>query len=473
MRYKKLQINSEKCAKYHYFINYILTNDVDLDNYKDFFFDINFYYTLHLLLEGDEKLKIYSKDMHNKLSIILDYIENNFEMNDIQLFQSIKETNNKIQNINGYELYNNEVILKYDTISSNLKTKPLLWNKSDIDKSFEFDFDAFMSFDLKGLDYEIKEIYTFNYNYLLFIKKFLKMYPEIIIKSKYKYKILEILEYNCEIDKYKNNNSLILGFIKKNYDIHLEMNEGVDRYNQFINLNNDLYNRIINLNSKNCNCNLIIPDYERIYNQATLEQIIILNSKEEIDYTSKDILESLYDLIDYYNEKKLFNAKIKHNVINLMSDFRENMNNLDITKYNDYLIKVNSSPENENAYINEYIDNKLGINAHLKLKEKYIITEFMETLYLDGIFLESLLSDNYEEDYLKHFVYNDDYVETINRYLIEYPSLFYNKEIHDRIEQTFTAIIEEYNKDNLSSKEKYKQNLKTLKKINKMYYGKR
>lgn len=477
MKLKELQKIDEKYCKCHYFINYILTNnDVEFNDYNYFYLDTDFYYTLYFILESDKINNLYSKEIHDRLGTILKYIESNCKIPDLDLFNKIKDIYSSVKDNNGYELYNQELLAKYDTIDSNLKTKPLLWNKKDIHESFKFDFVAIMSFDLKNIDDQIIGNYVFNINYLLFIKKLLSNYPSIILNKKYKNKILNILQYNNINNEYKDNKFFIKTFIEKNYDQYFDDETKNKIYNKFVNLNKDLLVKISNLNKKNYNDRFYLETFEKVYYESILEKMIILNSQEELDYTNINILDYLYDLINYYVCHNQLNIKMKNNILDIMSMFRYSIKEIDIKKHNEFIVLVNSAPIYENVFKYSYIQNKLGkkeFNEFFKKPYVYIVDEFMQTLDLDNKFFESLLSDNYEEDYLKHFIYNDDYVGTINRYLIEYTSLFYNKEIHDRVEQTFTAIIEEYKKENLCSKEKYEENLKTLKKINKLYYGKR
>lgn len=86
---------------------------------------------------------------------------------------------------------------------------------------------------------------------------------------------------------------------------------------------------------------------------------------------------------------------------------------------------------------------------------------------LDFAFLESLLCDEYDEKYLKHFIYNDDYVLTIKRYLNDCPMLFNDKNVYDKVIKTLKAIMNEYESGNLNSRNYYLQNKKMLKRLEK------
>lgn len=155
-----------------------------------------------------------------------------------------------------------------------------------------------------------------------------------------------------------------------------------------------------------------------------------------------------------------------------MSNFRYNIKNININEYNEYLGMINSMQLNNDLFTVNYLWKKnLKKQSLSMILKPYLINEYIEMIDLDFTFLQSLLCDEeYDEKYLKHFIYNDDYYLTIERYLKECPLMFRNKEIYDKVIKTINKIMDEYKVGNLNSRDYYKQYKKLLKKLEKGKY---
>lgn len=427
-----------------YSINYMMFYDIDFEDYKEVILSNIFLWSLESLLEENIKNNLYTEEMYQKLGKLIEYINSNIETEETK---NITNLYNMLKEYPSYEFYNNEFLLKYDLINDDLKNKIFVWNKKEIEKSIKDDYIIILYL---NLDFEkFKEIYsskyTGNINYLLFLNKFIKLFPNLLFDKKYKEKILYTLEYNKKLE---------------------------NKSEMFTKMNDSIYNKVTNFKKKDINRYFNLDAFEQIYYDAMFEKMIVLNEKVDIDYTNPKLLNNLYNFIDEYDS--IFNVYMKNNLINIMDRFKNNIKDLNLKEYNEYLIKVNSMDLSENKFIINYLLNK-NINKKNELieilKNPYLTYEYLELINLDFNFLESLLCNNEEfEKYMEHFIYSDDYMLTIERYLKECPLMFKNKEISDRVIRTLKAIMNEYEIGNLNSKNYYKQHKKLLKKLEKGKY---
>lgn len=427
-----------------YFINYMMFSDVDFEEYRIVILSDIFLYTLETVLEANIDKNLYTKEMYEKLGELINYISSNIQNNEVT---NIINLYNMLKEYPSNEFYNNEFLYKYSLIDENLKNKSFIWNKRDIEESVKDDYSIILYL---NLDFEqFKEIfikkYVGNINYLLFLNKFILSFPKLILDEEYKKKIL----YTLDCNKLLENKS-----------------------DMFIKMNDDIYNKIIKTSKKDADIGFNLKTFEELYYNTMFEKMIVLNEKVDIDYTDYRLLNNLYSFIKIYSSRGLFNASMKSRLIDIMSNFRYNIKNININEYNEYLGMINSMQLNNDLFTVDYLWKKnLKKQSLSMILKPYLVNEYIEMIDLDFTFLQSLLCDEeYDEKYLKHFIYNDDYYLTIERYLKECPLMFRNKEIYDKVIKTINKIMDEYKVGNLNSSDYYKQYKKLLKKLEKGKY---
>lgn len=339
--YKEVAIN-------FYFINYIMLYDVNFEDYKEIVLNDIFLYELENILEENIENNLYTEEMYERLGKLIEYINSNVEIKNItNLYNMLKE-------YPSYEFYNNEFLFKYDLINNDLKDKIFVWNKKEIEESVKDDYTIILCL---NLDFEkFKEIYSSKYagniNYLLFLNKFIKTFPSLILDKKYKEKILYTLEYNQKLE---------------------------NKSEMFTKMNDNIYNKVTNLKKKDINRHFNLKTFEQLYYNTMFEKMIVLNEKVDIDYTNPKVLNNLYYFIDGY--KLLFNVYMKNNLINIMDKFKNNIKNLNLKEYNEQLIKVNSMNLSENKFIINYLLNKNKKKELVEiLTNPYLINEYLEFL---------------------------------------------------------------------------------------------
>jgi len=422
---------------YYYLINYISLHDIDLKEEEDIFLHDDFLEILLYVLENNDTFNYFTEEMYKRIGKLIIYIRKNMES---EFIEDILKAYNKINNYS-YNFYENEFICKYNIIDNNLTNKIFIWDKKEIERLVKDDYYMLLILELKDKDFYENYMDKFIYNkeFLLFVNKLINVFPRVLLDKKYKNKILKIIEYNKErIDD-----------------------------EDFTNINNNLYNRIQNINRKNIDGFFTTRNFESIYYEVVFEKMIVLGESYDLNYSNELILEYLYEFIEYYSISNLCTKHMKNRIINIMDRFKYGVKNIDLTRYNEHLVMVNSMKENEYGFIKNYL-NKKGIYNHNEIYSKpYIIDEYLEMINLDFAFLESLLCDEYDKKYLKHFIYNDDYVLTIKRYLNDCPMLFNDKNVYDKVIKTLKAIMDEYESGNLNSRDYYLQNKKMLKRLEK------
>lgn len=421
---------------YNYIINYIALFDIDYDEEKDIFLCDDFLEILLYTLENNSSFIYFSKDMHKRIGNLIMYIRRNMESD---LIEDVLNAYNKFDKFS-YDFYEIEFLYKYSIISNELTDKAFMWDKKEIERLVKDDYHMLLILENdKSYNKYIKS-FTCNMDYLLFVNKLINVFPRILLDRKYKNKLLKILEYNKELSKDE----------------------------KFLNINDTLYNRIVYSNKKNIDRAFTMRSFESIYYETVFEKMIVLGEPYNLDYSDELILEIMYEFIEYYSIKKLCTKTMKNRIINILDNFKQNIKNIDLNRYNEHLVMVNSMEENEYGFIKNYL-NKKGIYYHSEIYSKpYIIDEYLEMINLDLTFLQSLLCDQeYDEKYLKHFIYNDDYVLTIRRYMNDCPLLFSNKNVSDKVIKTLNCIMNEYKEGRLNSKDYYLKNKKMLNKIKK------
>jgi len=421
---------------YYYLINYISLHDIVLKEEEDIFLNDGFLEVLLYILENNDAFNL-TKEMYKRIGKLIIYIRLNMES---ELIDDILVAYNRICNYS-YNFYENEFLYKYNIIDNNLTDKVFIWDKKEIERLVKEDYYMLLTLELSDKEFykEYIDSYIYNKEFLLFINKLINIFPIVLLDRKYKNKILKIIEYNKErIDD-----------------------------DDFTNINNNLYNRIQNINRENINKTFTTRNFESIYYETVFEKMIILGEPYNLNYSNELILEYLYEFIEYYSISNLCTKHMKNRIINIMDKFKYGVKNIDLTRYNEHLVMVNSMKEKEHAFIKHYL-NKKGIYNHSEIYSKpYMIDEYLEMINLDFVFLKSLLCDEYDEKYLKHFIYNDDYILTIKRYLNDCPMLFNDKNVYDKVIKTLEAIMNEYENGNLNSRNYYLQNKKMLKRLEK------
>lgn len=429
-------------ALFYYFFNYLLISDIDYEKYKNIILDEAFLSDLELILESNIKTNLFTKEMYEKIGNLIKYINANTNIKSEEI-ENINILYDALKEYPSNDFYNNEFLYKYDLINENLKNKVFIWKKSEFEESVKDDYYIILYL---YLDFEkFKEIYIKKYagniNYLLFLNKFIYIFPSLAIDKEYLKKILFTLEYNKKINSSET----------------------------FSKLNDNIYKKITNINKNNINKKFNLRIFERLYFNTMLEKMIVLNEKVNIDYTNPIILSYLYMLIDDFNSKKICNSVMKARIINIMNEFKKNIKDLDISIYNEYLCKLNNMKLSEYTYLITSFSQR-NINKKI-ITQQYLIKECLEIINLDFNFLESLLCDQeYDEKYLKNFIYNDDYNLTIERFLTVCPQMFRNKEIYDKVIKTINKIMDEYKNGNLNSRNHYEKYKKLLKKLEKGKY---
>lgn len=422
---------------YYYLINYIAIFDVDLKNEEEIFLHDNFLEVLIYILENNADFGYLTKEMYERIGKLIQYIKENMES---ELIEQLIEKYNNID-CYSYGFYENEFVYKYNIINEDLKNKAFIWNKKEIEELVREDYFLFLGLELDDKEFnKYNKIYTNNINSLLFLNKLINMFPTVLLDNKYKKRIISILKYNKEkIDD-----------------------------KEMLKINENLYNQIVNFDKKNIEIVFNSKIFEQLYYEAIFEKMIVLGEEYNIDYSNNEILEQLYALINHYDHRNMCSKDMKYRIINIMDNFKYGVKDLDKRKYNEYLVKVNSMNLSDYEFIIDYFYKK-GINNYKEIRQNpYLINEYLGLINNDIAFLESLLCDNdYDEKYLKHFIYNDDYILSVKRYMKECPLLFKNKDILDKVTKTIECIMNEYTEGRLNSKDYYTMNKKVIKKLKK------
>lgn len=430
-------------ALYHFLINYIAVDDIDYKDEEDIFLNEHFLEVLLYILSSEEYCRedynFFTEEMYTRIGKLIEYIKNNMKSD---IINQIINVYNKNKRNYSNDFYNNEFMIKYNFIVQDMKDKAFIWNKKEIEESVKKDYFMFLILQLKEKEFyeTFKEEYVGDIDYLLFVNKLLNTFPNLLLDKKIKNKILFTLTYNYSTD----NNDM------------------------FYKIKDSLYEKLVKTNKINTKNRFTHVTFETLYFNVIFEKMVVLNEEYDIDYTNEFILEKFYVLIDYYTSKDMCNKAMQSRIINILDKFKNNIKNIDINRYNNYLVKVNSIIPNETNFKYNYLL-RIGLDATIQsLFKPYMIDEYLELINLDLVFLESLLCDKeYDEKYLKNFIYYDDYVVIVKKYLKEYPLLFSDKNVYDKVIKTLKAIMKEYESGNLNSKDHYLQNKKTLKRLEK------
>ena len=404
-------------ALYHFLINYIATTDIDYKDEEDIFLNEHFLEVFLYILSSEEycceNYNFFTEEMYARLGKFIEYIKNNMKSD---IINQIINVYNKNKGNYSNDFYNNEFMIKYNLIDQNMKEKAFIWDKKEIEESVKKDYFIFLILQLKEKDFyeTFVEEYACDIDYVLFINKLINSFPNLLLDRKLGNKILVSLKYNSNIIKSE--------FLLK--------------------LNNDLYEKILKINKKNINNRFNHITFETIYFNKIFEKMIVLDEDYKIDYSNKFILERFYISIEYYISNDMCNKVMKSRIINILDKFKNNINDIDINRYNNYLVKANSIIPNESNFKYNYLL-RIGLDATIQsIFKPYMINEYLELINLDLTFLESLLTkDDYDEKYLKHFIYNDDYVVIIKKYMKEYPLLFRDKGVYDKVTKTLKEIM--------------------------------
>ena len=485
---KKDDIINYNTVKYHYMIEYLLfSNDIlsDIEPINTELNDILFLDVLDTLRLNLFSNNYYPKKVFTNFEKLINYLENYY--NDNQLLDElkmIKNDYNQMEKNSGNKIYVSEFEYKTNDIKSYANNNCFIWNVNEIEKLFEFDYGAVLSFNVKGDTYfeHFFPIYICNQNYIYFIQKLLIEYPTLFLIPKIKQKVINILEYNKTIIEEMDINELIEEFAKKNYnsDIkHIKSNypEYFTKFANFIELSNKLLDRVNNINKKNYDQSFNINELINIYYYTFIEKQFI--DKEEIK-ENPILLGHIYSYIEQ-TLNNINDRSINNKLNDMMHICRKELPKSELQNYNEHLGLLNVGNENGIKFIDHVEDSKLNLLEQLKLshdvskyEEYYKLEDLLDTLVLDHNVIKSFICDDLEFEtlYLNHFIYSDDFVLAIKKMLDIYPNLFTDYTIHQRTILVFNAIIDKYKQKELNSKEFYKKNEKIKKKVEKIYYGK-
>ena len=475
-------------VKYHYISNYLLfSNDIlqSLEEVKPEVNDILFLDVLNAL-----RLNLFSKGYYpdkvfRNFGILLDSLDNYYE--DEKLIEEIKHIKydyRKMEKKSGYQVYAAEFENKINTINDYKNYDCLIWNTKQMEDLFEFDCGAILSFQVRS-DVYLEQFfpnYICNQNYIYFIQKLLMQYPVLFLNPLIKQKVTDILEYNKNIIDEMSISELIEEFITKNFNSDIECIKSdypkyFIKFVDFIELSNKLLVRINNLNKNNYDENFSAKEFIDVYYRTFIEKQFI--EKDEIK-ENPILLGQLYSYIENILVK--FNdSKINKQIIDMMATCRAKLPKKDIKNYNEHLLVANSTNINGMGFISHILITKLNFLERLRVSHdvnKYEcydeLNDILDTLILDHNVVKSFICDDLEFEtlYLNNFIHSDDFVLTIKKLLDIYPNLFTEYTIHQRTMLVFNEIINKYKQKELNSRELYKKNIKTMKKVEKIYYGK-
>lgn len=485
---KKNDVINYNTVKCHYMINYLLfSNDIlkTLEEVKSEVNDILFLDVLNTLRLNLFFKGYYPDKVFKNFEILLDNLENYYENEElIDGVKYIKQNYDEMEKKSGYQIYASEFENKINTINDYKNYDCLIWDTKQIEDLFEFDCGAILSFQVKSDAYleQFFPNYICNQNYIYFIQKLLMQYPELFLNPLIKQKVVSILEYNKIIVEEMDMNELIEEFSIKNFNLDIKTiksnySKYFTKFANFIELSNKLLVRINNLNKNNYDESFSIREFINVYYHTFIEKQFI--EKDEIK-ENPILLGQLYSYIENILVK--FNDhKINEKVIDMMATCRDKLPKKAIKNYNEHLLIANSTNINGMGFISYVLNTKLNLLERKKIS--YDINEYqyydeandlLDTLLLDYDVIKSFICDDLEFEtlYLNNFIHSDDFVLTVKKILDIYPNLFTEYTIHQRIILVFNEIIKKYKEKELDDKKLYRKNVKTMKKVEKIYYGK-
>ena len=399
------------------FINYDILN-------KDFNYIYNLFYYLKFQIK-----------VINEILDIIDYIENNYDENDIYMFYEIFNNNlfdliNNKYNKNIYyfinkkydiEELNKKLIKNYFILVSNNYNNLINYNNKKILLSYQFDIDK--KYEIKN----IEDIIIYNeYKFNIHFKKFLlnNKYTYCFYNDKYDYKN-KIIIFNDELENETLINTLILNnnliIVKKNDDL---MNYFF--YNLFI-----VYDKEIDI----CNIVYDIYRYKDKYKKNYYDYInylkkkLLLNNKkfyqtlENIEYINNQFGFIILRSIQNNNQNKLWINNIK----SIRKYYRHKI----------YILDDNSN--NDMIECNEEFNNVEIINSVFKCRGEILPYYY---LYINKLFDKCIII--HDSTFINNYIDFDKYQDEIY-YLWHFDHISNNlKEEKKMIKQLNNEIINNF-----------------------------
>lgn len=484
---KKVEVMEYNNVKYHYIINYLFFSDdisKSFEEIKSEVDDIIFLDVLNTLRFNLFSNSYYPNKVFQNFEKLLDILEKHYSDQElIEGVMFIKNNYSLMEKKEGYQVYLSEFENKINTINDYNNTS-YLWDKKQMEALFEFDCAAILSFMVNSDIYLDKFFpnYICNQNYLYFIQKILIQYPELFLNNIIKQKVINILEYNKLIVENMDMDKIIEEFTIKNNNLSVEeIKSDYSRYlikfANFMELSDRLLIRIKNINKNNFDECFNAKELVNLYYHTFIEKQFV----ERDDIPSNPMfLDAIYNYIDEILVG-INDYKINKKIIDMMAECKETLPKKLTKGYNEHLLVANSVNKNGIGFISYVQDTKLDFFERLVMTHdinKYQFyddaNDLLDTLILDHDVIKSFMCDELEFEtlYFESFVYSDDFVLTIRKLLEIYPNLFTDFTIHERTVLIFNEIINKYKAKELNSKDFYKKNVKTLKKVEKIYYGK-
>lgn len=455
----------------------------------------SFLEAFNITLNDCLKANIYGVEAYENMEKILKYLKS--------IYEEIKDKTNYIENIDnyyillgkyteaknntGYEIYQDEFNSKMNSIQEHNLNKPYLWNKKDMDLSIRFDYDILFSSKIDDENYlsEYLNQYVFNQKYIYFIKKMLVSGPIVFLDKRINARAIDVLNYNEDTYYETDKKTLVEKYALKNYGVIINDNEEFEKYNkvldEFIRDCKNLKIKLLNINEKNYFNNFQKEIFVDYYQKALLEKLVVANGLEIINPENTMQLEYLYKLIEDNKKTKICNVKMKNSIIEMMNLFKENYKLNDkkefIHRYNEYLGLLNETEPDAYGMVNNLVISKLSYLESMKIDLMFSLTgdpseydELVDTLKLDYQILNSFLWDEKKySEYEIHFVSSAEYAQSINKFFNEFPIMFDNKIIFNRVTSVLNKKIKEYEDDEIKQGSFYREDTKILKKINKYY----
>lgn len=373
--------------------------------------DINLDYLLEVL--DEMSYGHYPKHAVNNMGIIINYIKENSNKNIEQLF-------NKYEQIK--DLPTDENVYLYEALNKVLNSTHLKYldyikvDETTINDSIRFDSVTIYSLINENMEIQNTILYIYS------IKKFLSEFPDMFLDKNINARALEILEKN------------------KHHEGAERLIHKLNHIEKFINNNFDMIN------------------YKRLYDYIVLQNM--LNNevifKQNIQNISEDIMETLYEMIEYKlikdeeNKKKAY--EIMHTYKNKVYDsIPQNQKRAYLEKYNKYLGLLNSMTEySNNMIISEYETRLNGLEKH-----KYSFKALdIDNLILKDLQIMSLfIFDN--EKYLEQInqIDHKEIYMCINKFICLAPTIFDDETIYRRTME----LLDDKNIQTLKTKNKVKR----------------
>ena len=397
-------------------------------------------------------LDFYSQELKDSLSNNISsnpatYLK---KINDIKILLKIIAT----YDTENYEFLDKEFVYKYSDLNSFNKLRGICYQ--DIMNGIKNDSLIF-SYLLSGDDKEIleNELLVNSKEFILFIKKMLAKSPNVLEDAQINHKISIVLNKNIE-DKnlYQEESRKLLKHINSNELCGLQIiNEKKFKNIYFYSLIDSL------LCSYNIKDDLNKLDQSLLRSHTFLYELSKFIDKLDND-RDKQSVENLKEIIHFYGENyKLIFPKNDHEDI--------------LERINYCKCKLNSQVKESNVYLICEIANYYDkiYNCYNKMYKNIMKDDFSEIKEMINSFYKVINSYIISDEQFKkinyELVYDDYYINAINKLLLLYPYFFYDDNILNRtidILNEKISILRKNQPFNLIERRKYQKVLKEVKK---------